>query len=248
MSLVIYLVLLLSLGQSLFALDCLKDQVHVKAYHRGSYYRADGTFVSEADIKEHCRSNTESYKFWQGKFVDQGPANWPYKNEVSKKWTLDEKERIFEAICELPEQIWKKSEYKFYRMKKSKDGENPATSADRIIVLYDNAFSKKYNLSRVIAHEFAHELYKKINRKMKSTYLIATNWLVEFVGDEEVVQAKRLVGYVADDGNSSPQEDFANNVEYHLFDLKNLQEKTPSAFTWIKDNFGDSFKLGSCKK
>lgn len=56
--------------------------------------------------------------------------------------------------------MWKKSEYKIYRMEKSKDGTNPASSAKGIVVLYDSAFNEKNILSRILAHEFAHEIYQ----------------------------------------------------------------------------------------
>ena len=55
-------------------------------------------------------------------------------------------------------------------------------------------------------------------------------------------------GFVEKDGTESPEEDFANNVEYFLFDRKTLIKKTPTAEDWIHRKFGDKFKLGKVPK
>lgn len=50
--------------------------------------------------------------------------------------------------------------------------------------------------------------------------------------------------FVAADGRQGPREDFANNLEYYLFEPNVLKQKTPRAFDWIKKHFGDKFKIG----
>ena len=37
------------------------------------------------------------------------------------------------------------------------------------------------------------------------------------------------------DGSSSPSEDFANNLEYYLFDKKILEKKNPKIHQWMKE-------------
>lgn len=61
---------------------------------------------------------------------------------------------------------------------------------------------------------------------------------------KETVRISRGTNFVKPDGKISPAEDFANNVEYFLYDPKKLKDVTPHAYTWIKNHFGDSFKLG----
>jgi hypothetical protein len=177
--------------------------------------------------------------------VNTRPANWPYDKEKSKSWTVEETERVLEAICELPEKLWKKSEYRIYRMEKSKDGGNPATSAKGIVVLYDSAFNKSNNLARVIAHELAHETYVKLNEADSIDYRTTLNWFTSRRGNRSTI-VSREDGFVTDDGRVSPEEDFANNIEYFLFEPNVLKSKTPHAFRWIKTHLGDKFKVGSC--
>lgn len=59
---------------------------------------------------------------------------------------------------------------------------------------------------------------------------------------------ERQGGFVAEDGHQGPREDFANNLEYYLFEPKVLEEKTLKAFDWMKKHFGDKFKLGKGAK
>jgi hypothetical protein len=233
---------------SSLALTCPTDQHLVKSHKRSAYFRADGAFVSASTVSAHCRQKPESYVFWQENFKDQRPEKWPYKNEKTKKWTLEETERVLEAICELPKELWNKSNYKIYRMDKSKDGGNPATSSENILILYDSAFSEKYNLSRVIAHEFAHEIYNKLDHKIKGEYQAPMGWITVRHAGTDFVISSRKENYVADDGLASPEEDFANNVEFFLFDTKKLQKITPKAFEWINKHFSDKFKIGRCRK
>jgi hypothetical protein len=54
-------------------------------------------------------------------------------------------------------------------------------------------------------------------------------------------------GIVAEDCRVSPEEDFANNIEYFLFDSKTLKEKSPKVFEWLSKKYGDKLKLESVK-
>ena len=56
---------------------------------------------------------------------------------------------------------------------------------------------------------------------------------------------QRKDGYVEEDGKISPDEDFANNVEYFLLESEKLKMITPHAYTWISKHFGANFKLGN---
>jgi hypothetical protein len=73
--------------------------------------------------------------------------------------------------------------------------------------------------------------------------MMATNWIKPPKGMKGWIQRKD--GYVAEDGRISPDEDFANNVEYFLYDPETLKTTTPHAYTWISKHFGANFKLGN---
>ncbi len=246
MKIFIHLVLLIT---PLFATsaNCPLGEYSVKSHNRRAYVRADGTFVNATVVSSHCRKQRESDNYWHDKFEISRPSDWPHKQEILKSWTVEEKERVLDAICELPDSIWKNSKYKLYRMKKSKDGKNPATSANGILVLYDTAFTQKNVLSRVIAHEFAHEVYGNLKSSDAQDYHFATNWF-EVNTNGKRLRLARKDGFVADDGRVSPEEDFANNLEFFLFDDKSLKSKTLNAYKWIADHFGDNLNLRKCNK
>lgn len=227
--------------------SCPPGEHFVKTHNRNAYTRADGTFVKAATISSHCRKQRESDNYWLTKFESYRPIDWPHNNEILTPWTVEEKERVLDALCELPEEIWKNSEYKIYRMKQSKDGQNPATSAKDILVLYDSAFKYRNTLSRVLAHEFAHEIYGNLSISDSKDYRFATNWFEVNKNGKRLLLARKD-GFVADDGRVSPEEDFANNLEFFLFDTKNLKFKTLNAYNWIENHFGDKLKLRKCNK
>lgn len=225
---------------------CPSGEHKVSAHKRRAYHRADGTFVKAAAIASHCRKNHESDNYWRNKFIDTRPMSWPHEKEKSKSWSVEETERVLEGICELPEELWSKSESKIYRMEKSKYDPNPATSAMGIMVLYNSAFEDKKRLSRILAHEFAHEIYDRLKESDSIDYRSTTNWFVSRIKGRTVM-ISRKDGFVSDDGRVSPEEDFANNVEFYLFEPETLKVKTPHAFRWIKQHFGDKFSIRSCK-
>ena len=227
--------------------ECPIGQHWVKTHKRRAYFRATGDFVKATKVIAHCRNNRTSDTYWQNKFENIGPNEWPHKDEKSKTWEFEEIERVLDAICELPEEIWKKSQLKIFRMAKSKDGLNPATSAEGILVLYDSAFSQKTILSRILAHEFAHEIYNRLNESDAKDYRFVTNWY-EFNKDGLRRLISRKDGFVTDDGRVSPEEDFSNNLEFFLFEDKNLKSKTPHAYRWFERYFNDKLRLRKCEK
>jgi hypothetical protein len=129
-------------------------------------------------------------------------------------------------------------------MQRSRDFPNPASSAPGVIVLYDNAFDGKRNLSRIMAHELAHEHFRNMSREDLDSYRAAVNWFSPDGGGQGgpwITRGKQA--FVQDDGLMSPAEDFANNVEYYLFQRETLRKVTPNADIWIGRHFGSSFKL-----
>lgn len=124
-----------------------------------------------------------------------------------------------------------------------KDHPNPGTSADGIIVLYDEAFTQKYNLARILGHELAHQKYLDLSSEDRMSYQSTTNWLPFKTDTGTEKYYSRTDGFVADDGRESPEEDFANNVEFYLFERGRLKRLTPHADRWIAEHYGKDFKI-----
>ncbi|KYG61743.1 hypothetical protein AZI85_05825 [Bdellovibrio bacteriovorus] len=194
-----------------------------------------------AFIKGHCRKNPEGYTTWLPKIQDNLPSNWPHKNESSRTWSTEEKEKVLEAMATIPPELWSPKITGIHRAKRSKDHPNPATSADGIIVVYDSAFERERNLARIFTHELAHQKYYDMTLEQRESYWYPMNWLP--INSPKNIFISRSEGFVQDDGRESPEEDFANNVEYFLFDPKKLEKTTPHATKWIKKYFGDKFKI-----
>ncbi len=63
------------------------------------------------------------------------------------------------------------------------------------------------------------------------------------------VRAHFRIGYVRSDGvlvkpsYTSPEEDYANNLEYFIYNPDKLKQVTPNAYEWIKKRFGPKLKL-----
>lgn len=213
----------------------------MKAHPRSAYVKTDGTAVSAARVKATCRLRTKVYDFWSKRLIDGRPEGWPYKGERTGDWTEAERERFFAAVEGLPEMLQVPSLKAIYRMIESTYRPNPATHASGILVLYDLAFSPKTNLTRILVHEFAHEVFDSSSSDRKS-YMEALGWNAKWQADK-VFWTGRAAGFVADDGHFEPDEDFANNVEFYLFEPKKLLEVTPVAYRWIEKRYGDKLKL-----
>lgn len=181
-------------------------------------------------------------RFWSDKIkLDSG--EWPNKKEKSKKWTTSEKKLLLQALDNLPQGLWTPSLKGFYRKEASTDlVSNPAAFQNGSIAVYDAAFEGKVPLVRILAHELAHEYWQQLPLTRKTHYQIATGW--NRPGNTGP-WTRRTSGYVEDDGRIGPHEDFANNVEYFLFNRAKLEEETPGAAAWILQRFGSRFKTGA---
>ena len=236
-----------SIGNFAFATEkskatkCLPGHHWVKAHGRRAYIRGDGVFVSASFVKAHCQSNPSGYEFWQPKLKAGTPQIWPHKTEKFKSFTASETERVLDALGEVPDILWSENVHEIYRAAKSKDFPNPASSTDGLVVLYDTAFDSKLNLTRVLSHELAHQKYLDLSQEDKESYWFPMNWIP--ISRKEGIFVSRQEGFVQDDGRVSPEEDFANNIEWYLFQPEALKKTTPHAFNWIKNYFGDKLKM-----
>lgn len=205
-----------------------------------------GSFMCPQQCDEYCKDPCKKIlQDIEKKILSGQPRDWPLK-EMSLKWSPSEIKAVSERISQVPDQIFEPGNFEFYRMAKSVDFPNPATNANTsppAIVLYDTAFSQRYDLTRVIFHEMTHVFYQKMPASLKDNYNLKMNWvLVDPIKNRWI---SRKDSFVKENGKISAEEDFANNLEYFLFDSKKLREVNGNAFDWMKDQFnGIKLKKG----
>jgi hypothetical protein len=213
------------------------------------------TFYCTDRCDELCRalgkpSCADAKKKWLKTLSAGRPPVWLEKAERSKDWTSPERERVAAALSSLPSKLTEKTAFKIYRMQKSLLGPaNPAAGLGAIsIVLYDDAFAKSAPpLARILAHELAHFFYEKMSGGDQDLYELVAQWkrLNKFSAPRP---GRTSSEYVESDGENSPEEDFANNIEYEMFERAALMKKSKAIDVWIGSHFGDSLKLGvSCE-
>jgi hypothetical protein len=225
---------------------CPSGQHWVRAHFRKAYRRTDGTLVSATNVRAHCQPNPPSYSTWKDRLRSNPSGRWILRKEKPRKWTTEEEERILDALSDLPPALLSDSVKAIYRFEKSSlFDQNPASGEPGERAVYDRAFGKKTNLARILAHEFAHEMYRRLSDTEKDQYRVAAEWLLPRIpgtGEYQLIPNRDDAAYVEEDGSESMTEDFSNNVEYFLFEPKALQKKTPRVYEWIKKKFGDNFK------
>lgn len=188
------------------------------------------------------------YNIWDTRFKDGPPPEWENKTETVAKWTDEHRERVLQALSELPEELWRTQLKGIYRLSKSILFPNPSSQMGETIVLYDTAFDKERRLSRVLAHELAHVQYLHMTDKYREGYRRTLGWKDTLLDGRTIRWAERPGNYVESDGRQGPREDFANNLEYYLFESNVLRVKTPQAYDWMKSHYGDKFKIGKGTK
>ncbi len=240
--------LLLPFASAFAAGGCPVGQYQVRGHFRSGYVRSDGVLVRPTQVKTHCRQLSRAYQFTQSRFQKGIPKDWPHRQEKQGVWTDAQKERVIEALEALPDALIHETVKGIYRLRKSKDFPNPATSVDSIIVLYDSAFDSSRNLSRILAHELGHQGYIDLGEKTRQDYRRATGWHLEMEADRNIYWVGRKDGYVEADGNYTHEEDYANNLEYFLFDPDKLKKVTPAAYAWFVKQFCEGFRLKESKK
>ncbi|MGZ3747486.1 MAG: hypothetical protein ACXVB4_06085 [Pseudobdellovibrionaceae bacterium] len=216
--------------------------------NRRGYVRSDGTVIKPTNVKSYCRVLTKAYEYSRERFKNGIPPNWPHSKEKAGSWTVEEKERIIEALEELPDILLSDKIAGIYRLKKSKDFPNPASSSYGVIVIYDSSFDSSRNLGRILCHELSHQNFKDLSNEEKQDYRRATGWHLKLESDRNVYWVGRKSGYVEEDGKNSYEEDYSNNLEYYLYDPDKLKKVTPSGYEWIKKHFGDGFRIKGQKR
>lgn len=197
-------------------LSCPVGQHWVRDYQRSAYTTNSGKFVRATHVRAHCQNNPMGYDIWKNQLSDSLPKLWPNISEKPSSWKEGEKEDVLEALGKIPE-ILANQKIKIYRGNNSKVPGNVSTSAESLdaIILYNAAFASKISLAQILSHEFAHIQFTRLSEAEKEDYRYATNWIE--INRQKGLYLSRSKGYVQDDGRDSPEEDYANNVEYLLF-------------------------------
>lgn len=167
--------------------------------------------------------------------------------EKIKKWTESDIQKLIDALEEIPDFLLTPNLKGFYRFSKSKHYPNPAVSAEDVIALYDTAFKSSKNLGQILTHELAHINYKELKQKNQLDYGHATGWRYNIENDNKLYLEGRKSGYIAEDGRTSVEEDYANNLEHFLYSPDKLKKVTPEAYNWFNKTYKD-LKLKERKK
>lgn len=163
------------------------------------------------------------------------------KTEPFRPLAGDELTLVRNALSQVPKSFRPSNLKSFVRA--SGDGGianafSAASSSDEYVILFPRAFSNLNMLPRIIAHELSHFLIENEWKRAFEEYRKISGW--NSVKEEN---GHRSGDFVDPDGKFSPEEDFANNLEFYLFEPKTLEEKSPDIFKWIKKKLGAQLKL-----
>ena len=224
---------------------CPNGEHWVDSHHRRAYTRYDGVHVKATRVQSHCRKNPRGYKRWNKKLSNKRPQIWGYKREKSKKWTVEEVERFFDAIAVLPDQLLNLSKVKIYRMLQSRTAKNPATTnpPQNDVTLYDLAFVHEESLAQIISHELSHILFESLTAEEKNIFAEKAGWSRKNIMGKEYYFPKKNKVNIKADSIDSVEEDFANHIELFLFTPRVVRAKSKDAYDWIQDKFGKEFKI-----
>jgi hypothetical protein len=116
-----------------------------------------GTFTCSMRCDELCHPQKDSCADLKTKIKkalkDGRPGAWERKTETARNWSESQKNLVTNALAKLPSRIVKLDGVSIYRMSKSIDKDNPASTLESSIVLYDEAFNGKTPLDQILAHE-----------------------------------------------------------------------------------------------
>lgn len=234
------LLLFFSFNLSASELPCSEFEVYVKSSNVQSHTKKDGTLVTGAFRKEHCREIYPGIKNWVESFQDNSLVNWIYKDSFIK-WSKKEKEIILKMISLWPDEFKNWQNPKLYRAKKSQFPNNPGASfpLENAIIIYDNFFKLK-NPHIVLSHELAHlYIFSSSPEKLKKI-LTATGWGWDLSKRPRWTSKNKPL---KEDSVDSPSEDLANHIEDFLHEREKLKRNRPEVFKLLEDLLGTDFRL-----
>ena len=179
--------------------------------------------------------------YWSGKIRPGRPTNWRITSESTADWTSGEKSKLLAVLNRFPDQSKSVPFDGIYRMKKSVTPTNPATAGSdgKAIVLYDRAFNNPFfSTSRVLTHEFGHVLFLNFSEAERRSYRDKMKWKTNLINPES-----RPGKFISPRAADSADEDFAENINFFLFEPDVLRAKVPDAYDWLTKKFSKAFKL-----
>ncbi len=166
--------------------------------------------------------------FWM-KAINSNPSPFKSLSGLNKK-------RILNALTHLPKDFRPKSLKAIFKATQPDfmSPQNPASSSDEFIILFPKAFTSDALIDRILLHEVTHHLIYSEWSQDFSLYKKDMAW-------EKVDSRKGK--FVEPDGQTSPEEDFANNIEYFIYESEKLKQVSPKIFEWIEKKMKSRLKL-----
>lgn len=202
-----------------------------------------GTFMCPNRCDEFCKPapKCKPDPFWVKQIKNGRPGHWPNSSEIAVGWSEADKKALLTALGQLPDDLKVRNLEGIFRLGKSIEIGNPGTEIDGAISLYDRAFGGPYSLGRVIAHELAHLSYDSLSLNQKNDYMEKAGWIRPKA--DQPLKPSEDRKFVDRDASSSPEEDFAHNLDTYLFDPERLKVSVPEVYEWISKNFSKNFAL-----
>ncbi|MBI4402625.1 MAG: hypothetical protein HY537_00600 [Deltaproteobacteria bacterium] len=187
-----------------------------------------------SNVVGHCQSNPPGYDVWNAKLMNGRPRYWHPKEEISS-WTDEERERVLEALGELPAVLKDEGIDGIFRLKNALIPDNPASNSFSSVVLYDVAFSKQFNLTQVLGHELTHRLRKSLSDAEFASFQKAAKWKVD--PKTGLLRSHRPENqFLRRNGMLSPEEDFCDDVSMYFLQPNKLKQIAPKVFDWIDNH------------
>lgn len=180
------------------------------------------TFSCTSDCEQFCRKkescNVDSY--WL--------ALLQAESSPFKKLTGAEKEKVIDALTKFPKNMRPKSLKAIVKASGSDPlaRSNPASSTDEFIILFPVAFHSDLAIERILFHEMLHQMMINEWSKFLSEYKKEFKW-------NENSLPPRSGEFVEPDGRASAEEDFANNIEYYVYEPERLKKKSYIIYSWV---------------
>ncbi len=199
------------------------------------------TFTCSQECEKFCNTKCEPNLYWKSKIKVGRPEKWEYTSEKTVEWSKDEKEQVEELLSRIPNDLNKIPLEGIYRMKKSIDIVNPAsTSYDgKIIILYNNTFEHpSWSMQEVLLHEIGHSVYEGYSAVGKQQYEKKLGWKKGKQG----IYLKQG-SFVSVRAHDNPTEDFAENFKYLLLNPEKIKGDNTQAFDWFNEKYKKQLKL-----
>jgi hypothetical protein len=163
-------------------------------------------------------------------------------HEKTTDWTVEERERIFEALEETPSFLKDLDVDGLYRMRESTIPGNPGATWRDNVVLYDKAFDSDQVLTLILDHELAHRLASTLSIEELKSFRQAAKW--RDMPDGSFIADRRSEQFLRPNGRLSYMEDFCDDVAAYVQQPQKLRGISPEIFEWMERHLGPRLKKG----